>query len=97
MRTLINLINTEHGYARIFVDDDSYSYELYTYQPKPIADLFERMNGFASAPEASEAARQQLSAMHPQPRAKVRSGAKPRARKPRPQGEQSVIPGITGT
>ena len=71
-RTLIDLIHTEHGCARIFFGQDSYSYELFAYQPRPVADLFERMAGYESAPDACEAARQQLSAVSPQSGSKGR-------------------------
>lgn len=77
MRTLVDLLNTEHGYARIFFGQDGYSYELYAYQPGPIADLFERMGGYESAPEACEAARQQLSVVRPEHSAKRRKAVSP--------------------
>ena len=64
MRTLVDLLHTEHGYARIFYDQDGYSYELHSYQHTPIADLFTRMLGYASVSDAAEAARQTLTAMH---------------------------------
>ena len=64
MRTLVDLLHTEHGYARIFYDQDGYSFELHSYQHPPMADLFTRMLGYASATDAAEAARQTLSAIH---------------------------------
>ena len=63
MRTLVDLLNTEDGYARIFYERDSYGYQLHAYQPALVLDLFERMNGFTSLPDACEAARHQLAAM----------------------------------
>jgi hypothetical protein len=81
MRTLVDLLNTEYGYARIFYERDSYGYQLQAYEPVAMADLFERMDGFASVAEASEAARQQLIAIHSAPGAKRRKTAKPRTRR----------------
>ena len=63
MRTLIDLLNNELGYARIFADGEGYGYELTTYRPRTIADLFERMSGYASAEAALEAAQQQLASV----------------------------------
>jgi len=73
MRTLVDLLNNDHGYARIYADMEGFSYELNTYLPKPIADLFERMSGYGSATEALEAAKHQLLAAHQLPRFKTRS------------------------
>jgi hypothetical protein len=64
MRTLVDLLNDELGYVRIFAEPGGYAYELSTYRPRPIADLFERMGGYASLGAASEAARYQLCATH---------------------------------
>jgi hypothetical protein len=60
VRTLIDLLNNELGYARIFADRDGYGYELTTYRPRTIADLFERMSGYPSAEVALTFAQQQL-------------------------------------
>lgn len=60
MRTLIDLLNNDLGYARIFADGDGYGYELTTYRPRTIADLFERMSGYPSAEVAVSFAQQQL-------------------------------------
>ena len=68
MRTLVDLLHTEHGYARIFYDQDGYSYELHSYRHTPMADLFTRMLGYASAADATEAARDTLCAIHATPR-----------------------------
>jgi hypothetical protein len=73
MRTLVDLLDNDHGYARIYADMEGFSYELNTYMPKPIADLFERMSGYASANEAYEAAKHQLMAAHQLPRFKTRN------------------------
>jgi hypothetical protein len=79
MRTLVDLVDTEHGYARIFYGD-SYGYELHFYRTISIADLFESMSGYASIRDACEAARHQLCAMSLQYRSKDRKGAKPAKR-----------------
>jgi hypothetical protein len=62
MRTLLDLLNDERGYVRIFKELDGFAYELSTYSPPPVADLFERMDGYDSIADAREAARFQLSA-----------------------------------
>jgi hypothetical protein len=54
------LLSAEAGYVRIFAEHDGYSYELSTYRPRPMADLFERMCGYDSVGAACEAARLQL-------------------------------------
>lgn len=63
MRMLIDLYNNEYGYARIFAEREGFGYELSTYHPLPIVDLFARMSGFPSPEAASEAARQQLASV----------------------------------
>ena len=70
MRTLIDLFNNELGYARIFAEREGFGYELTTYRPRTVADLFERMSGYDSHEAAAEAARQQLASVHQVPRAK---------------------------
>lgn len=60
MRTLLDLLNDERGYARIYKERDGFGYELSTYVQPPVADLFQRMNGYASIAAAREAARYQL-------------------------------------
>ena len=62
MRTLLDLFNDEPGYVRVYKEQDSFGYELSTYVQQPMADLFERMNGYASIAAAREAARYQLAA-----------------------------------
>lgn len=93
MRTLVDLLHTEHGYARIFHDQEGFSYELHSYRHTPMADLFTRMLGYASAADATEAARQTLTAMHGARRGKDNRPS--RARKPRlpgPLATQLILP-----
>jgi len=91
MRTLVDLLHIEHGYARIFYDQEGYSYELHSYQHTPMADLFTRMLGFESAADATEAARQTLTAIHAARRGK---GNASRMRRPRlpPLQAQLILP-----
>lgn len=91
MRTLVDLLHTEHGYARIFYDQEGYSYELHSYQHTPMADLFTRMLGYASADDATEAARQTLSAIHATRRRANKSRARNR-RLPQPPVTQLILP-----
>ncbi|MFL6547084.1 MAG: hypothetical protein ACJ8OJ_00220 [Povalibacter sp.] len=63
MRMLVDLLNNDHGYVRIFEDRDGFGYEVATYAPRPIADLFQRMNGYASMSDAFAAAQHQLSSV----------------------------------
>ena len=67
MRTLIDLLNNDLGYARIFADGDGYGYELTTYRPRTIADLFERMSGYPTAEVALSFAQQQLQSIEQLP------------------------------
>lgn len=92
MRTLVDLLHTEHGYARIFYDQEGYSYELDSYQQTPMADLFTRMPGHASASEAIEAARQALSAIHSAPRGRNAKGRARNRRAPQPETTQLLLP-----
>lgn len=62
MRTLLDLLNDERGYVRIYAEPDGFGYELSTYAYPTIGDLFARMNGYDSIAAAREAARLQLSA-----------------------------------
>jgi hypothetical protein len=92
MRTLVDLLHTEHGYARIFYDQEGYSYELHSYQLTPMADLFTRMLGYASVDDASAAARDTLSAIHTTPRGRSsRHRARGRRTSP-PQTTQLILP-----
>jgi len=90
MRTLVDLLHTEQGYARIFHDQEGYSYELHSYQLTPIADLFTRMLGYESATDATEAARQTLSAIHA-PRGRSNKG-RARRRATQPEIIQLILP-----
>lgn len=73
MRTLVDLFGDERGYVRIFAERDGYGYELSTYLPRPIADLFERMSGYDSLGVVCEVARFQLSSTGPIKRVRARS------------------------
>jgi hypothetical protein len=66
MRTLVDLLNDEKGYVRIFVDQGSFGYEKSAYASEGrSADLFDRMGGYASMDNAREAALLQLQAVSP--------------------------------
>jgi hypothetical protein len=92
MRTLVDLLHTEHGYARIFYDQDGYSYELHSYRHTPMADLFTCMLGYQSAIDATEAARQTLSAIHAAPRSRTNRGRVRGARAQGPEDTQLILP-----
>ena len=92
MRTLVDLLHIEHGYARIFYDQEGYSYELHSYQHTPMADLFTRMLGFASAADATEAARQMLTAIHAARRGKSNASRGRRPRLPPAHVTQLILP-----
>jgi len=92
MRTLVDLLHTEHGYARIFHDQEGYSYELHSYQHAPMADLFTRMLGFESADDATEAARQTLTAIQADRRGKGHASRLRRPRLPQAQATQLILP-----
>ncbi|HEY8540560.1 MAG TPA: hypothetical protein VIL28_16985 [Steroidobacteraceae bacterium] len=62
MRQLVDLLNNDTGYVRIFADHTGFGYERATYRPCDIGDLFDRMNGYPSIAIAREAARLQLQA-----------------------------------
>lgn len=68
MRMLVDLLNNDHGYVRIYQDREGFGYEVSAYSPRPIADLFHRVGGYASVSDACSAAQQQLSAVHQPPR-----------------------------
>lgn len=93
MRTLVDLLHTEHGYARIFFDQEGYSYELQSYQHTPMADLFTRMPGYPSAADAAEAARQTLHAIHGARRGRTYKTSRVRGRRTANlQAMQLVLP-----
>jgi hypothetical protein len=91
MRTLVDLLHTEHGYARIFHDQDGFSYELHSYRHTPMADLFTRMLGYESADDATEAARETLSAIHT-PRGRSNRGRARGRRGAQPEARQLILP-----
>ena len=62
MRTLLDLLNDERAYVRIFKELEGFGYELSTHEHQPMGDLFERMDGYDSIAAAREAAHFQLSA-----------------------------------
>jgi hypothetical protein len=92
MRTLVDLLHTEHGYARIFYDQDGYSYELHSYRTTPMADLFTRMLGYPSAIDATVAARETLSAIHAGPRGRSNKGRARGRRAPQSEAIQLILP-----
>lgn len=92
MRTLVDLLHTEHGYARVFHDQEGFSYELHSYGHTPMADLFTRMLGFASAADATEAARQTLTAIHAARRGKGNASRARKSRLPPPHATQLILP-----
>ena len=72
MRTLLDLVNDERAYVRIFKELEGFGYELSTYRQQPMGDLFERMAGYDSVAAAREAAHLQLSAASQVKRARKR-------------------------
>jgi len=72
MRTLLDLVNDERAYVRIFKELEGFGYELSTYERQPMGDLFERMDGYDSVAAAREAAHFQLSAASQVRRARTR-------------------------
>jgi hypothetical protein len=60
MRTLVDLLNNDSGYVRIYADQAGYGYDRSTYSPEPISDLFDCMSGYPSISNAREAAELQL-------------------------------------
>jgi hypothetical protein len=64
MRTLVDVFSGERGYVRIYAERDGFSYQLNTYSPPPVMDLFEQMDGYSTAYDACAAAHFQLSSLH---------------------------------
>lgn len=62
MRTLVDLLNDERGYVRIFAERTGFGYEKSPHAPTPFRDLFDRMTGYESMGSALEAAQLQLRA-----------------------------------
>ena len=92
MRTLVDLLHTEHGYARIFHDQEGYSYELHSYGHTLTADLFTRMLGFSSAADATDAARETLTAIHAARRGKGKASRARKRRLPTSPATQLMLP-----
>jgi hypothetical protein len=69
MRTLVDLLNDDRGYVRIFAEPRGFGYEKSTHRPATTDDLFDSMSGYPSMEKALEAARLQLQA---EPRRKRR-------------------------
>jgi hypothetical protein len=63
MRTLLDLLNDDSAYVRIYADPAGFGYEKSAYAPPPIGDLFDRMSGYSSIDSAREAAQLQLLAL----------------------------------
>ena len=63
MRTLLDLLNDDTAYVRIYADTAGFGYEKSTYVPPPIGDLFDQMNGYSSIDSARAAAQLQLLAL----------------------------------
>ena len=92
MRTLVDLLHTEHGYARIFHDQDGFSYELHSYRHTPMVDLFTRMLGYESADDATEAARETLSAIHTSARGRINKSRARARRASQSETTQLILP-----
>ena len=76
MRTLVDLLNDDRGYVRIYVDQGGdFGYERSTYTPAVIGDLFDRMSGYDSINHALAAAQLQLQTLE--------AASRRRKRKPR--------------
>jgi hypothetical protein len=74
MKTLVDLLNDDSGYVRIYAELAGFGYERSTYSSRTICDLFDRMSGYACAASAREAAQLQLLALSaPKRRARRRS------------------------
>jgi hypothetical protein len=68
MRTLVDLLNDEKGYVRIFADQGGFGYEKSAHTASAYVsgisgDLFDRMSGYQSMANAREAALLQLQAL----------------------------------
>jgi hypothetical protein len=62
MRTLVDLLNDDRGYVRIFAEPRGFGYEKSTHKPATTDDLFDSMGGYPSMEKALEAAQLQLQA-----------------------------------
>jgi hypothetical protein len=63
VKTLVDLVSNERGYVRIYAEPEGYAYQLSTYSPSIVGDLFEQMSGYPTAGDACAAAHYQLSAI----------------------------------
>ena len=82
MRTLVDLLNDDHGYVRIYAETHGFAYEKSTHRPVPTSDLFDRMDGFSSKESALEVANLQLQAIVRTGRGRRRpSGSRTRSRR----------------
>ncbi|MBB6093788.1 hypothetical protein HNQ60_002669 [Povalibacter uvarum] len=63
MRTLVNLLNDDRGYVRIFAEQSGFGYEKSPHAATPYQDLFDRMSGYDSVESAMAAAQFQLQAV----------------------------------
>lgn len=70
---LVDLLNDDSGYVRIYADPSGFGYECSTYQPSTIGDLFDRMTGYATIGNARAAAQLQLKACSRRLRRRPRS------------------------
>lgn len=66
MRTLVDLLNDDRAYVRIFAEAHGFGYERSTHKPVTTGDLFDRMSGYTSFETALEAAQLQLQAFKPE-------------------------------
>ena len=72
MRTLVDLLNDDRGYVRIFAEAHGFGYERSTHKPTLTGDLFDRMSGYSSVEGALAAAQLQLQAIKPEERSRRR-------------------------
>jgi hypothetical protein len=72
MRTLVDLLNNDSGYVRIYADQAGFGYDRSTYSPQPIGDLFDRMSGYPSIINAREAAELQLQVKRANPKRRAK-------------------------
>jgi hypothetical protein len=72
MRTLVDLLNDDSGYVRIYAEQVGFGYERSTYSAREMGDLFDRMGGYESVASALEAAQLQLRARRAKQRRRQR-------------------------
>ena len=78
MRTLVDLLNDERGYVRIFSEQSGFGYEKSAHGSTPFRDLFDRMSGYDSVESAVRAAQFQLLVV-PDPRERKSRGRRRRS------------------